>query len=491
MEIETKIIDKVRFGIASPQELIDQATVQVISEETFTGGQPVEGGLFDLKMGTIEFDKVCASCGQGPKNCPGHFGYLKLAAPIFHPSYKDIIKKVLETVCFQCSNLLITQHAKEIVRTVKRNKRLDRVRSFIKTKRVCELCDKLQPEIRRQKHLERFTYTFKNIPDAKEEVLTPNLAREILKRITNSDAELLGFSGSCRPEWMIMTILPISPPVMRPTVVTDSNQRGEDDLTVYLSHIIRANRTIQEKINSQNVTEANLITFIETMNLYISMMIVGGVKKTTNKSTMGGRLLATRTGKALKSINDRISGKQGRFRKHLMGKRVDFSARSVITPDPNLDIDQLGMPLKIAKILTFPEVVNDYNKDKIYQYIVNAKTGKYPQAISIKRGETTRTIEYIKEDIVLENGDIVVRQLVDGDIALFNRQPTLHRMSMMAFKIKTMPGKTFRINLSVTTAFNADFDGDCSNCLQQGAAFMVSDATMKGKQCKLRTVMVI
>ena len=320
MEIETKIIDKVRFGIASPQELIDQSTVQVISEETFTGGQPVEGGLFDLKMGSIEFDKVCASCGQGPKGCPGHFGYLKLSAPIFHPSYMDIIKKLLETVCFQCSNLLITQHAKEIVRTVKRNKRLDRVRAFIKTKRICELCDKLQPEIRRQKNLQRLTYTFKNVPDSKEEILTPNLAREILKRITTSDAELLGFSSSNRPEWMIMTILPISPPVMRPTVVTDSNQRGEDDLTVYLSHIIRANRTIQDKINSQNVTEASLITFIETLNLYVSMMILGGVKKSTSKSVMGGRLLATRTGKSLKSINDRISGKTRKIQKASHGK---------------------------------------------------------------------------------------------------------------------------------------------------------------------------
>lgn len=490
MEIETKTIDKVRFGVASPKELINQATVQVISEETFTGGKPVEGGLFDLKMGPIEFSDVCATCGLGPKGCPGHFGYLKLSAPVFHPSYLDIVKKVLETICFQCSGLLITPHAKEIVRTVKRNKRLDRVRGFIKTKRLCDVCDKLQPAIKRQKNLLRLTYSFKETPDAKEEVLTPALAMEILKRITNSDAELLGFSSSNRPEWMIMTILPISPPVMRPTVVTDSNQRGEDDLTVHLSHIIRANKTLQDKINSQNVTEQNLITFIETLNFYISAMTLGGVKKSTSKTAMGGRVLATRTGKALKSINDRISGKQGRFRKHLMGKRVDFSARSVITPDPNLDIDQLGMPMKVAKILTFPEVVNDYNKERVYQYIVNARSGKYPRAFSIKRGETTRTIEYIKEDIVLETGDIVVRQMVDGDVVLFNRQPTLHRMSMMAFRIKVMPGKTFRINLSVTTPFNADFDGD-SLCPQQGAASMVPDATMEGKQCKLKAVMAI
>lgn len=456
--METKNIDQVRFGIASPQELVNQAAVQVISEETFTGGKPVEGGLFDLKMGPIEFSDVCATCGLGPIGCPGHFGYLKLSAPVFHPSYIDIVKKVMETICFQCSGLLLNQQSKDIVRTVKRNKRLDRVRGLIKAKRLCDGCNVLQPVIKRQKNLLRLTYSFKDGGggEAKEEVLTPNLAREILKRITNSDAELLGFSGSNRPEWMIMIILPISPPVMRPTVVTDSNQRGEDDLTVHLSHIVRANKTLQDKINSQKVTEASLITFIETLNFYISAMILGGVKKSTTKTALGGRVLATRTGKALKSINDRISGKQGRFRKNLMGKRVDHSARSVITPDPNLDLDQLGMPRKVAKILTFPEVVNDLNKEKVYQYIVNARGGKYPRAISIRRGHTTRTIEYIKEDIVLETGDVVVRQLVDEDIVLFNRQPTLHRMSMMAFRVKVMPGKTFRLNLAVTVPFNAD-----------------------------------
>lgn len=471
MEIETKGVGRVQFGIMSPAEMRQKAVVEITSEETFANGIPVEGGLFDLKMGTIEMNDVCATCGLGPKECPGHFGYLDLTTPIFHPAFMDIIKKVLESICFQCSGILLEQDKYNSLailvknKKIAINKRLDRVRALIKTRKYCVACNKIQPAIKKSKSHIQLSYIYKNVPDAEEHNLSPLMALTLLKRISPQDAEILGFSKFNRPEWMILEALPIPPPVMRPTVVTDSNQRGEDDLTIYLQTIVRFNRTISNKISSADSTEASITSFIETLNNYVLAMMIGGAKKgaSTSLSTRG---LTTKSGKPLKGINDRISGKQGRFRKNGMGKRVDYSARSVITPDPNLDIDQLGMPEKIAKTLSFPEVVNDLNKERIYQYIINAQTNTYPQALNITRNGRTRTITLIKEDIVLETGDIVRRQIIDGDIALFNRQPTLHKMSMMAFKIKVMPGKTFRINLSVTTPFNADFDGDEMNLMQ-------------------------
>ena len=460
--IETKKIRNVRFGLMGPREVKAVSAVQITSPDTFANGRPVPGGLFDLRMGTIERGENCATCLQGPSLCPGHFGYLQLAAPIFHPQFIDVIKKVMDSVCFQCGALLIEKNQAEETLKFKKTKRLDRVKKLIKSRKICPRCSAVQPNVKRQKNALRLTYTYREGDTERESILSPNLAREIMKRITDYDAEVLGFSPANRPEWMIMELLPISPPSMRPTVTTDGGQKGEDDLTVFLAHIIRANNTVREKSTAGNISDQALLSFIEIVNVYVAAMVVGGIRKSTN-SNLSGRILVTRTGKPLTSIAERTSGKHGRLRKNAMGKRVNFSARSVISPDPNLDLDELGVPMQIAKILTFPEVVNEYNREELYQYIMNTKTETHPMAITVKQGNIVRTVKHIKplEDIVLRNGDVVTRQLKDGDVALFNRQPTLHRMSMMGMKARIMKiGKTFRMNLSVTTPLNADFDGD-------------------------------
>lgn len=465
MSLETKNISRIRFGLLSPEEIRKTSVVEIVSEDTFANGVPIDGGLFDLRMGTIEQSERCATCRQFPQGCPGHFGHLELASPVFHPFYLDVIKKVLETVCFFCSELMIIEPQISYARLLKKNIRLDFVKNSVKSRRNCPTCALLQPIIKRQKGVLKLTYEIKiGESETKVNVLTPNLTMEILKRMSNFTAETIGFGLENRPEWMVFTVIPISPPSMRPTVTTDSNQRGEDDLTVFLTYIIRSNKTLKDKINSPTTNDAHLLAFIENLNFMVATMIVGGAKKGA-KTNLGSRFLVTRTGKPLKALSERTSGKQGRIRKNLMGKRVNFSARSVISPDPNLDIDELGVPKKIAEILTIPIIVNDYNRDEIARLIAN-RENKHPGAISIIQDGQIRTLKFIKniEDIVLKTGDIVIRQLMDGDVVLFNRQPTLHKMSMMAFKTKIMEkGKTFRINLSVTTPFNADFDGDEMN----------------------------
>lgn len=452
--IETKTISSVHFGLMSPKEIRDNSVVEVISSETFANGKPIDGGLFDLKMGSIEGSERCTTCKQLPRSCPGHFGHIELAAPIFHPEYIDNVKKVLEVVCFSCSKILIEESQKAGLVSVKRNKKLERVRTLVKTKRICYYCQLVQPTIKRVKGTLKMTYSFKGTLEGgedKENHLTPNLVREIFKRISNEDAFLLGFLDINRPEFMVLECIPVSPPSMRPTVTTDSNQRGEDDLTVLLSNIMQANRQLRDKINNQNTPENMIINFIENLNLIVSMMIAGGVKKGA-KTTLGARF-ATRNGNPLKNLRDRVAGKSGRIRKNLMGKRVNFSARSVISPDPNLDIDELGVPMHVAEILTVPVIVNDLNREEIMRLLAN-RGEHHPAAVSIVQGNQIRTLKFVKDvsEINLKTGDIVLRQLQDGDVCLFNRQPTLHKMSMMAFRAKIMPiGNTFRINLSVTT----------------------------------------
>ena len=143
-------------------------------------------------------------------------------------------------------------------------------------------------------------------------------------------------------------------------------------------------------------------------------------------------------------------------------KRVDFSARSVITPDPRLKLNQLGVPIDICKNLTFPEKVNNYNKERLTAAVRNGDK-VYPGAKSYKQKNSGKVISlsYIDtKNLELENGDIVNRHLIKGDIVLFNRQPSLHRMSMMQHEVVPLPYKTFRLNVSVTRPYNADFDGD-------------------------------
>ena len=180
----------------------------------------------------------------------------------------------------------------------------------------------------------------------------------------------------------------------------------------------------------------------------------------------GAAPVAQRSGRPLKSIKDRLNGKGGRMRGNLMAKRVDFSARSVITADPNISIRELGVPMRIAKNITKPVIVNKMNRAFLTKLVRNGPD-VWPGAkmLQQRNGEEI-TLRYFsdRESIVLEEGDIVHRHMMDGDAILFNRQPTLHRMSMMCHIARIMTrGDTFRMNVADTKPYNADFDGDEMN----------------------------
>eukprot|EP00352_Strombidinopsis_acuminata_P001830 CAMPEP_0176383234 /NCGR_PEP_ID=MMETSP0126-20121128/33334_1 /TAXON_ID=141414 ORGANISM="Strombidinopsis acuminatum, Strain SPMC142" /NCGR_SAMPLE_ID=MMETSP0126 /ASSEMBLY_ACC=CAM_ASM_000229 /LENGTH=211 /DNA_ID=CAMNT_0017748167 /DNA_START=32 /DNA_END=667 /DNA_ORIENTATION=- len=179
----------------------------------------------------------------------------------------------------------------------------------------------------------------------------------------------------------------------------------------------------------------------------------------------GNQVQKHKSGKPLKSIRERLKGKEGRLRGNLMGKRVDFSARTVITPDPNLKLDELGVPHKVATGLTVPEYVTPQNMHVLRQLVENGPT-HWPGAKYIIRSDDKQIdLSYLRmrSDVHLEPGYIVERHLQDGDYVLFNRQPSLHKMSIMGHRVKVLPQNTFRLNLSVTTPYNADFDGDEMN----------------------------
>ena len=257
---------------------------------------------------------------------------------------------------------------------------------------------------------------------------------------------------------MICSVLAIPPPQVRPSVVQENNQRSEDDLTHKLFEIIKTNKMLLAKMEADGskTNKGYIDELTDVLQYHIATLVDNQIPGVAPSAQRGGR--------PLKSIQQRLGSKEGRIRYNLQGKRVEFSARSVITPDPNLSIAELGVPTKIAMNLTVPERVTDFNRDKLYKLVQNGTT-VYPGAKTIQRldGRMISLAHVNTKELVLYNGDTINRHLMDGDIVLFNRQPTLHRMSMMGHRVRVLPYNTFRLNVSVTSPYNADFDGDEMN----------------------------
>ena len=287
-------------------------------------------------------------------------------------------------------------------------------------------------------------------------ILPASEALQILKKISDEDIELMGLSTfEARPEWMIISVLPVAPPPVRPGVAEGGAAKGEDDLTYKLADIIKA--STQLKKFEQEGAPAHIVgEFEDLLQFHCATYMdndIAGIPQAMQKS-----------GRPVKSIRARLKGKEGRLRGNLMGKRVDFSARTVITGDPNLELDQVGVPKSIARNLTYPEKVTPYNISYLQQLVRNGPN-EWPGARYVVRDTGERIdLKYNRRaDMALQFGWTVERHLKDGDFVLFNRQPSLHKMSMMSHRVKLMDYSTFRLNLSVTPPYNADFDGDEMN----------------------------
>jgi len=290
--------------------------------------------------------------------------------------------------------------------------------------------------------------------------ITAEQALNILKNISAADLADLGLNGDyARPDWMIITLLPVPPPPVRPSISVDGTgqgMRGEDDLTYKLGDIIRANGNVKQGL--QEGSPAHVQTEFEELLQY-------HVATYMDNDIAGQPAALQKSGRPVKAIRARLKGKEGRLRGNLMGKRVDFSARTVITGDPNLSLDEVGVPRSIARTLTYPETVTPYNIGKLHGLVQNGPN-EHPGAKYVIRSDGTRIdLRHHKRAsaINLEYGWKVERHIVDGDFIIFNRQPSLHKESMMGHRVKVMPYSTFRLNLSVTSPYNADFDGDEMN----------------------------
>jgi DNA-directed RNA polymerase II subunit RPB1 len=352
------------------------------------------------------------------------------------------------------------QKAKKITN---RKRRLEAFHNLLRTKKKCDHCQGLQPKLTKiGLHLEAELAEEGASGGAtggdSKQFLSGQTVVKLFRNMREEDMKTLGLDIThARPEWLLVQVLPVPPLHVRPSVsVGGGANPSEDDLTHQLVNVIKSNIALSNAIQNG---EPNIIVeqFEQSLQHNVAAFM--------NNELRGMPQVTQRSGRPLKTLQQRLKGKEGRIRGNLMGKRVDFSARTVITADPNLGIDQVGVPRSVAMNLTVPERVTAYNVNELSALVANGPT-QHPGAKHIIRTDGTRIdLRYVKNksELLLAQGWIVERHLRDDDVVLFNRQPSLHKMSIMGHKAKILDWSTFRLNLSCTAPYNADFDGDEMN----------------------------
>jgi len=511
-DIEIHDIGRIEFGVLSPDDIRNMAVCKIDSSK-FSG----PGSVYDERLGfSPDTNEKCVTCHL-KKECWGHIGYIELAEPVLHPMFYKMISTFLKCFCKKCCRVLIMEEQVELygLSKLKGERKFNRLLEKIEKIDICCHCNSPQPKIifKTKDMTISMEYKQKKIENEKVDIiLTTEDIKKIFDNISEDDVKLLGFDPKrMQPKNLILTVLPVIPPCSRPYVIADGNI-CDDDLTYQLKEIIKINNQLQ---NLETLTEQKKQKLVQSLNFRINTMYNNSKNKAKHHTD----------NRSLKGLKERLVGKGGRIRNNLMGKRVDYSARTVIGSEPTLKLGQVGIPYEVAKIHTKPETVTKYNINWLTglvnnhkaNFLITKKEDGTKLRINLQYALNNRKIELINGDIIIKSkdelktdvkgnvilpknintvkvetgkenfeegdriirnkkiidlkpktiqlkiGDVVERQLIKGDIVLMNRQPTLHKGSMLAMEVVPMPHKTFRFNLAVNKSFNADFDGDEMN----------------------------
>ena len=506
------------------------ATKVITADTYDDDGYPIDMGLMDPRLGVIDPGLECRTCGQHSGSCNGHFGHIELAAPVIHVGFAKLIRRLLRGTCRDCGRLSLTEDEQaEFAERLERAKELGddpddvlkaAIRQARKTSR-CPFCGETQYDIKHEKPttyyevqdvlageyseiiaeamqpededddgvapqeladetgiaLDRINDILGgefrpreedrkalekalniDLTEEDENKLMPSDIRDWFEDIPDEDLANIGVNPeTSRPEWMILTVLPVPPVTTRPSITLDNGQRSEDDLTHKLVDIIRINQRFMEN-REAGAPQLIIEDLWELLQYHVTTFV--------DNEISGTPPARHRSGRPLKTLSQRLKGKEGRFRGSLSGKRVNFSARTVISPDPTLSLNEVGVPERVAREMTQTMNVSERNLEEARTYVRNGPEG-HPGANYVKRPDgrrlkvTEKNCEELAEKVEPEWE--VSRHLTDGDIIVFNRQPSLHRMSIMAHEVVVMPYKTFRLNTTVCPPYNADFDGDEMN----------------------------
>ena len=486
-------IDCMEFGIMDPDdvrkmsicEVKDSKMREIPPEYNVKTSERVKtytNTLRDERMGTIEHREECVTCGETWDVCPGHPGHIELGRYIIHPLMTKILLKVLNCICHKCASCYVLTEQLDLflpeIKSKTRMERLDAIFNYCKDVKVCKSHRVIQHNILKftddsgddgsdtdvddveydaqckeprinycMDERNRMFYYFKKKDQMVE--ISPKDIHRLLSAITIEDSLKLGLNPDIRPEWMITDVISVLPPCSRPYVMA-KGVKHEDDITYKYSDILKIihnlNEIEEEERKGKDVTLKKQDQ-INSLNYNIITLMDNSKNKAKPNS-----------GKPYKGIQERISGKTGIFRGNLTGKRVDFSGRTVIAGDPNLRVDEFGIPEHMANTITKPEMVTRFNIKHLSQLLAKGRVSTVIKELPDGQKQQIM-VEYAK-DIQLNIGDTILRYIENGDLVVLNRQPTLHKQSMVGGRIKILPGSHFRISLTVTTPLNADFDGD-------------------------------
>jgi DNA-directed RNA polymerase beta' subunit len=570
-------------------------------------------------MGVIEPGLTCPTDNCKYDESPGHFGHIQLELPVIHIGFVNLIKTALKATCNLCSKVLLhsaggtAPGSKSDDEPSEQDYYRRRVNDVIlkyglgstEFSKIIKSIEKLTSDARRTICMHCGAQQGKIVLDkpttfkehiiaqggakATERKLNSRDIREWLQGIPKEHLIFLGMYKENRPEWIVLKVLPVPPITVRPSIILDSGDRSEDDLTHKLVDILRINQRLRENRDA-GAPDMIVKDLWELLQYHVTTYF--------DNQTSGIPPSRHRSGRTLKTLTQRLKGKEGRFRSNLSGKRVNFCARTVISPDPKLGVNEVGVPVKIAKELTVPIRVTTRNREQMRQMMLrgpHAHPGVNYAVLQNRRrvrideknrhinagfrchnpncyGETTQRFDlhsvmpapnflpglvvkrYTKSDSgsfyddnlvyytideratlanldgedlygnslaeddpnavlhyrwkhELTNPDLpfpphlqitcphcgspedkwgkrtrvedrlstidmngnpkpglkLERHLIDGDVVIFNRQPSLHRMSMMVHEVRVIEGNTFRFNPIVCSPYNADFDGDEMN----------------------------
>lgn len=465
--IVSKMIEKIKFSVFSPETIRKMSAAKITVPDTYDDDSyPIDGGLVDPRMGVIDPGLKCKTCGGKLRSCPGHFAHIELVRPVIHPEFAKTILYVLKATCPACKKLLVPEkQVGELEESVHGESEAAMMKAKTKKTASCPHCKTKVEEVK----LLKPTTFYKG-----KDIMLPTEIRDWLAGVSDKDIRSLGLDAQySRPEWMVLTALLVPPVSVRPSITLETGDRSEDDLTHKLVDIMRINQRLEVNINA-GAPQLIIEDLWELVQYHVTTYY--------NNETSNIPPARHRSGRPLKTLSQRLKGKEGRFRYNLSGKRVNFSARTVISPDPMISIDEVGVPMLIAEEMTVPMHVTNWNMDYCKEFITR---DTYPHAEYVIRpdGKRIRVTEAARQEILdtLAGGYIVERQLMNGDTVLFNRQPSLHRVSIMCHSVKVLPGKTLRLNPVVCPPYNADFDGDEMNLhvIQSEEARVEAESLMK------------
>lgn len=512
-------LSSLQMGLLSDEEIEEMSAMEVVQYNimsqltTKSKMEPVVGGLHDLRLGSLGKQDQCNTCNGYSDNdkdsldqCPGHFGHIKLPVPIPKLLYlgktrsnnMDVAQKSkpilhsLNSTCHNCHRIMIDDSAlkaakKKVMFYFGQGRRnadsYNNVRRIVKplldAHESCPHCNALKAQFS-FKYLYAHQFNVDNSSNALFEGakhISFEFAQDLLDNVPDDDCWFLGLNPeTSHPRRLFFNTLPVAPNSARPLKIRGDGNLDFDDLTkLYQEVVYWADKT------RSDARSVNLAEYRDRNNRKLLFYAVSRV--TDNQTThIGSGGSATRLGyegsvkkESFKGVFNRLTGKKGRFRRDLQSKQVENTGRSVISPDPNLAIDEIGIPISILNkddSITFPEIVTKDNIKELKGYIDNFYDNIFPQAVGVSLAGNEQVTHYQRhwdlerieaEKDKLEIGMIVRRQLIRGDIALFSRAPHLHRQSCLAFRIIPIDAKGITMNPTVCIPFNADYDGDQMN----------------------------